>query len=285
MFLTKIAKVSLAFGIVIAMVNTASATLIAYYALDETTTSIGATVADTSGASLNRNAKVETDASGTGPLVGQPPANGGSGFSYTFDSQATNKNYFDTPSLSNTAANAFFQRDTPFTYAVWLMPTADQFANPTVIGITGNGFDFQLAPASGTNWALKLAGFNAPTPTLTSSIATIPSDVWSHVAITKGDTSSGTGAVNFYVNGTLVESGTIGRPAGTPSSGRVLRLFFAASGISGGYYQGGMDELSLYNEELDATTIAGLAGVPEPTAFVLAVLGLVGFASRPRRRM
>src|SRR3954468_11090245 len=174
MFLTKIAKLGLAFGIVFAIANTGSASLIAYYPMDETTTSIGATVADLSGASPNRDAKVAADGTGTGPLVGQPPANRGSVFSYSFNSQATNQNYFDTPSLSNTAANAFFQRDTPFTYAVWLKPTTDQIVNPTVIGITGNGFDLQLAPATGANWALKLAGFNSPAPTLTSTIATIP---------------------------------------------------------------------------------------------------------------
>jgi hypothetical protein len=275
MFLTRIARVSLAFGIAFALANSASAALIAYYAMDEAVNpSLGTTVVDSSGASINRNATMNTDAPGvgTGAIVGEPPANGGL-YSYTFNSQATNKNFFNTPSY--TAANAFFTRDIPLTYAVWLKPTATQLSNATVIGITGNGYDFQLAPA-GSNWALKLQGFNAPAPGLTSIVATIPSDVWSHVAITKGDTTSGSGAVNFYVNGALVESGMIGRPSGSPSSGQVRQLYFASSGVLvDRYYQGGMDELRIYNEALDASTIAGLAAVPEPESATLVMVGIM----------
>ena len=286
MFLTRIAKVGLAFGFTFAIANTGSAALIAYYAMDETANpSLGTTVVDSSGASINRNATMATDAPGvgTGAIVGEPPANGGSGglYSYTFNSQATNKNFFNTPSY--TAANAFFTRDIPLTYAVWLKPTATQLSNATVIGITGNGYDFQLAPA-GSNWALKLQGFNSPAPGLTSTIATIPSDVWSHVAITKGDTTSGSGAVNFYVNGALVESGTIGRPSGSPSSGQVRQLYFASSGVLvDRYYQGGMDELRIYNEALGPATVATLAGVPEPSAIVLIGIGLIGLVGSPRK--
>jgi hypothetical protein len=193
----------------------------------------------------------------------------------------------------NNGSTNILSRDSAFTYALWLKPGATQMApTTTVIGTTGHGYQLQIVQ-SGSNWALKLANHNSPAPSLTSTIA-IPSDVWTHVAITKDPTVSGSAAVSFYVNGGLLngglqESGTIGQSSGTSSTGSngaARRMFFGASGVIENYYQGGMDEVYVYNEVLDAATIAGLSVVPEPGSLVLISLGAVsmgGYFLRKRK--
>jgi hypothetical protein len=88
--------------------------------------------------------------------------------------------------------------------------------------------------------------------------------------------------VQFYINGVLAETSTIGR---TSQSGNPARMFIGTGSLTTRYYNGGIDELHIYNEVVDAATIAGLAVVPEPSAIVLVVSGLacVGWGARRRR--
>ena len=283
MSVSKIAKAGLVAGVVFATAQISSGTQLVYLPMDETTNpSIGLTVANTSGNAAN--GVMLSDLGVTGAIVGAPSVNAGLyGTAYDFASQATEANYID---LNNGATN-LFTRDAALTYAMWLKPTATQLdSTTTVMGTPGNGFEFKIV-SSGSDWALNLVCTNAPTSTLTSS-STILSDAWTHVAITKDINGSGgtnLANVNFYINGVLQESGTIGRSSGSPSSGVVRRLFFAADGVVPNYYQGGMDEVYVYNEVLDGATIAGLAAVPEPGSIFMAVIGLIAVAgSRLRKR-
>ena len=264
---SRIATAGLVVGVVFAMATTSFGVLVVYYPLNETTnpslTSLGGeAVADASG--NNRNSTMVTDAPGvgTGAIVRVTSANEALyGTAYNFDSQETDKNYIQTPILG---APGFLTRDSALTYAAWIKPSDTQMAEAAVFGTNGNGYEFRLTPA-GSDWALKLECINVPTSTLTSSVATIPSDEWSHVAITKDafDTDADTAAVNFYVNGLLVESGTIGRTSSSPSGGQVRLMFFGASGI-GPYYDGGLDEVRIYDEALSSAAVAAIAGLPIP---------------------
>lgn len=269
-----------------AVTRTSFGALMVYCPMDETVNpSVGLTVTNASGNAANGVMLTDSPGVGMGAVVGVPSVNPIYGTAYNFASAATDKNYVD---INNGSSN-IFTRDTALTYAVWLKPTTAQMASPaTIIGTPGNGYEFRIV-SSGDNWALNLFCINAPTSTLTSSIATIPGDTWTHVAIAKDayDSVAGSANVNFYINGVLVESGTIGRSSnngGGSAAGTVRRLFLAADGVAPVYYQGGMDELHVYNELLDSTAIAALA-VPEPGALWLLSLGVVGMAGyRLRKR-
>jgi hypothetical protein len=160
------------------------------------------------------------------------------------------------------AAFNFLTRDGALSYAAWIKPSATQdFQFPTFIGTPGSAFDFRIAqPSSGPGWNLRLQSGNTPTNG-TSTTATIPSEVWTHVAVTKeayNATTNPTPAVKFFINGVFAESGTVAR-AGSGSTTR--RLFLGTGALTTEYYNGGIDEVYVYNEVLDPTTIAGLAGV------------------------
>jgi hypothetical protein len=57
-----------------------------------------------------------------------------------------------------------------------------------------------------------------------------------------------------------------------------------AEGI--GYFNGRLDELQLYNQALTAAQILQLASVPEPSSWILGMMGvgLVGYAALSRRK-
>jgi hypothetical protein len=169
-------------------------------------------------------------------------------------------NYVDI-GQNNTTFN-FLTRDGALSYAAWIKPSATQdFPLPTFIGTPGSAFDFRIAqPASGPDWNLRLQSGNTAASGVATTV-TIPSDVWTHVAVTKeayNATTNPTPAVKFYVNGVFAESGTVGR-AGSGSTTK--RLFIGAGALTTEYYKGGVDEVYVYDEVLDASTIAGLAGV------------------------
>jgi hypothetical protein len=283
MFLTTIAKVSLAFGIVVALA-TSSAALMGYYPLNELNNpSIATTVADASGGAHDGIVTSDAIPPGTGAVEGIASANTGLyQTAYNFSTASTELDYVDI----NTTFT-FLTRDGALSYAAWIKPSATQdFQLPTFIGTPGSAFDFRIAqPASGPGWNLRLQSGNSAAGVATT--ATIPSDVWTHVAVTKeayNATTNPSPAVNFYINGLLAESGTVGR-AGSGTSTK--RLFIATGALATEYYNGGVDEVYVYNEVLDAATIAGLAGVavPEPTAIVLVGIGLIGlFGRHPRKR-
>jgi hypothetical protein len=259
--------------------------LILNYSMDELVNpSVGTTMIDDSGSS--RNATVYSDnpsvPAQVGPTVGVPSVNAALyGTAYNFTNQGTDMSYGWTTGAYGT----LLTRDTALTYAAWVRPVATQGAGPTIIGSNGNGYSFLLSP-SGQNWALQLAGYNAPNPSLVS-LATLPSDVWTHVAVTKDVNGSG-GAdlanVVFYINGVAVETNTIGRSSGSPSSGRVGSIVIGGNAI-GGYYQGGLDEVYVYDEVLSDTAIAALSVVPEPGTIFTASAGVALAATGIRRRI
>jgi len=278
MFSSRIAAVGLTCAIVVASVNSGSAALIGCYALNETNNpSLNTIVADSSG--NGRNGVMGADGSApVGAVEGVASADAGLyGTAFSFSSAPADKDYVDI----NPLAGTLIGRDSALSYALWVKPSSTQnVATPTMIATPGSSFDFRLTP-SGSNWLLRLQSGNTA-GTFLLSTATIPSDVWTHIAVTKdANGSAGTNLANvkFYINGALVNSGTIGR-AGT---GNAARFFLGTSAIDQ-YYNGGLDEVYIYNEVIDAATIANLAVVPEPSAMVCALMSVMVCAGTSRRR-
>ena len=281
MLASRIAKVCVVACVVFAMAKTSSGALVVYYGMNETTNpSLGETVVDSSG--NGRNSTMASDAVGSpvGAVVGVASANAGLyGTAYDFTAGALNY----TDNFSNIPTGNW-TRDGALTYAAWVKPNSIQsFSRPTMAGTTGGSYDFRIAP-SGSDWSLQLQSGNTVTSSLISA-ATIPSDEWTHVAVTKdvnGSAGTNLASVSFYINGVLAESGTIARAG---SGTNIIRLFVGTASAATMYYEGGLDEVRIYNEVLDGATIAGLAAVPEPGSTFMAVIGLIAVAgSRLRKR-
>lgn len=261
MCMNRIASIGL-IGILCAIENAASAALIGYYGLNEPDPLLNTTAVDSSPSAQNGTYLSEA----TGP-TSIPSANADLyGTAVRFDSTMGHTSYVDIPSftgLTDTGA---------FTYAAWINPDSTQLANPTIIGnLNSNhrGYDFRIAlptDGDGSVWNLKLNqpnGLSLPTSYVTT--ATIPSGVWTHVAVTKDVNDSGgvgtnTSTINFYVNGSLVESSTIGLTEST-----LATHYYIGAGRSGTqYFGGGIDEVRIYDEVLSDSAIAALAALPTP---------------------
>jgi hypothetical protein len=273
MCVSRVVKIVLV-SIICAMANTAPAALIAYYGLNETDPLKGKTAADSSGNGFNGT----YSSAGTGPTSIASVNAGLYGTAVHLNSTAGNTDYVNIPTLNGLTQTG------AFTYAAWINPDSTQLASPTIIGnLNSNlrGYDLRIVP-SGTNWNLRLT---SPSGTITSVTGStiIPSGVWTHVAVTKDANGSGgtdLSNVQFYVNGSPVDSGTIGLTGATAAVN-----YFIGAGRSGTqYYGGGVDEVRIYNEVLDATAIAGLAAVPEPTGLFLMLSSIVGALVIRRRR-
>ena len=116
-------------------------------------------------------------------------------------------------------------------------------------------FDFGNGAASdnillynNTSGFLALASFNGATEsTLTSPIA-LPKDKWVYIATT----ISNTGNAKIYVNGAVVASGTINLPN---SITRNLNFLGKSNWSADGYFNGSIDEVSIWNKELNQSEI------------------------------
>jgi hypothetical protein len=264
---------------VFAAANNSIAALVGYYALNETNNpSLGTSVADSSGNSRNGIMTSDgTPAPGIGAQEGIPSVDPIYGTAFNFSSAVTDRGYVDINPFSGALT-----RDGALTYAAWIKPAASQLIDSTFTGGTGSGFDFRLV-ASGLNWNLLLKSGNSASSA--TSTGTVLSDVWTHVAVTKdANGSAGTNLANvtFYINGVAAGTTTIGRAgSGTPA-----RWFLGSGALTTEYYNGGLDEVRIYNEVLDANAIAALAVVPEPsTAFLITMGVCVGVVMFGRRRL
>jgi len=245
-------------GVVFLVTATSYGVLVAYYPMNEANDpSLGTTVADAS--ATPHDGIVATDGvPGAGVVQGIASANAALyGTAYRFSSAPTDLGYVD---INPNPAFTFLTRDGALSYAAWIKPDATQQSNSTFIGTNGSAFDFRLAQ-SGSDWSLLLQSGNTATSGL-ATVATIPSDVWTHVAVTKdinGSAGTNLANVSFYINGVLAETGTVAR-AGT---GTTRRLFLGTGCCADSYFNGGLDEVHVYNNVLNAYSIALLAGTAQ----------------------
>ncbi len=154
--------------------------------------------------------------------------------------------------------------------------------------VTGRIFTIATESAVGDDFSLLITTDNRIrfyTDSGGNSASTNPVtdlNAWHFVA----GTFSNTGTRSLYLDGVDVTSGS------ATSSHTLNNATFTIGEdtvFSGRTFQGGLDEIAVYNRQLSATEVSNIfasAGtVPEPGAISLILLGAIGFsASRTRRR-
>jgi len=106
----------------------------------------------------------------------------------------------------------------------------------------------------------------------------VPRDAWSNVAVTFDAANT----ARFYVNGVLRSTITGSAPAFQNSSSLDIgrEPILSALGIQS-YFNGGIDDVAIYNQALSAADINQhyLASTPEPSSVMLAAFGFIGLAA------
>jgi len=147
------------------------------------------------------------------------------------------------------------------TIECWIRPS---FAGPLTEWNDGRGI-IGVGLRLGSNHVLEayLTDTNAtPTPRsvlLQSQIGAVTNFGWQHVALTFEKAS---GVATIYVNGSSLASTNLG--TFTPQTQTPVYLGFRPSGpASGNYFEGGMDEVTLYNRALTAFEIQSIVAAGE----------------------
>ena len=278
-------RVILTLNMVFAMANSGSATLLHYYPMNETVNpSTGTTVAD-----LGTTPVTATALGTVGPVVGVASANAGL-FGTAFNFNSSDQGGVDLLTRFPGTSNVGGASDA-YTVAAWIKPAAIQQAAAAILGSfsTNRGIDLRLVNGTGAqdpsllylqlyhrnNASGNVSSWGFDNPLSASAI-----DQWTHLAVTMNSSR----LVQVYVNGALWDAGgTIGRKPGSTSTNDIA-IGESLVSNSTSYYQGGIDEFRIYDELIDAATIAALAGVPEPSSMALLCLGLLGLVSRRLRK-
>lgn len=144
-------------------------------------------------------------------------------------------------------------------------PNAVIFSNMLEIS-PHNGYSFRLWDSN------KLRFFSGDQ----SLFATTPLDVelWFHVAVVLSGTTATT-----YINGTLDFLGTVALPTSSSVNPTIGNSQERAYG-----WNGGIDDIFVYNRALSPVEISELAQVPEPSTYALLIAGAaLVFVTRRRR--
>jgi len=172
-----------------------------------------------------------------GTLVnGATYATGKIGSAFSFDGV---NDYMST--ATNSPINSYFEH----TYSCWVKPASNS------IGIfMGNGTSM-LGVRPGRNLTFFQYYVNAEVNTG----YILPLDTWAHAAVTYKGNSFGSNNVLFYVNGSLVYTGTLSMPSGSS------KVFLGSNGAgTGGFYSGLLDEAGVWNRALTASEVTELYG-------------------------
>ena len=134
------------------------------------------------------------------------------------------------------------------TFACWVKPAAvssTKFFMSFGAGSNGSSIGF----TNGGNFTFFVGSVN----NLLNSNVALPINTWSHVSVTYKGSAYGTNNVLFYVNGSLVFTGTLAQPS------YIWRLHLA-SAVGGGsqLYNGLLDECALWSRTLTATEVTEL---------------------------
>ncbi len=123
------------------------------------------------------------------------------------------------------------------TFEAWINPQAQAFGTILSRGHGGNNltdYILQVVDAGG----LRLQFFAADA--WHSSVATVPSNVWTHVAVTFDGTNK-----QFFINGVL--DTTVGSPGAFYASGSALNIGRQGSVCNCNLFKGQMDEVRVWN--------------------------------------
>lgn len=143
----------------------------------------------------------------------------------------------------STAINSPINSSLPHTYSCWVKPTA------LSIGIfVGNGTSM-LGIRGGGNLTFFQYYVNAEV----NSGYILPLNTWTHITVTYKGTSFGSNNVLIYVNGSLLYTGSLYMPAGGS------KVFLGSNNAgSGGFYNGLLDEVGVWNRVLTAAEVTEL---------------------------
>lgn len=178
-------------------------------------------------------------AGNTGTLTGGPTIdNGVSGQALNFDGSDDYVSAGTGASLENSV----------FTYSAWVKPTSVSGEH----AIVGGGSSAPRFTILSGNLHLVNTGIEV----LGTSTSTVPTNTWSHVAVTY-DVS---GNYVFYLNGVAIGSGTNSTTFDFSSS------TFLINGVAGNYLAGMIDEVRSYNRVLTAAEIKSLYDRVKPDA-------------------
>lgn len=148
--------------------------------------------------------------------------------------------------------------DLPCSFSFWINPTTNpSFAevinkqNGTsfqwLIRRVNNYFAFAIFTSTGSNY--KYWQFNSGTTAL---------NTWSHVVILYNGLGLNSSA-NCYVNGVLTSRTTSNIGSYTKMSSTTQPLIIGKSGVTGGFYNGKIDEIAIWKDrELTATEVSQL---------------------------
>ena len=104
---------------------------------------------------------------------------------------------------------------------------------------------------------------------------TVTPGQWHHFSVTRSGST-----YTFYADGASLGTRTLTR---TISNANALLTIGQAEGL--GFFDGGLDEIQIYNEALSASQIASIANVPEPASLAIwSVIGGIGLIAGWRRR-
>lgn len=265
----------------LALASSAQAALVAHYNLDETT---GSTVADSSG-----NGNTGTVVAG----AGSPPDLTATGIATTSGMSTT-----DDGEGYVSAANLYSGNDSRSVSAWFNATTID--STQSRITSTGSGaaesFDITLESSDGGNSiGLRYGNGNMFwSGSAENGGDDIATGVWNHVVVTYESTATvdgGFGAgLTVYLNGVALTMDGGNPKNGTQelnTSGDFLIAGNGGLGNNGGYLNGSIDDVQVYDAALSSSEVSFLfnnptVAVPEPSS--AALLGLGGIALILRRR-
>lgn len=100
------------------------------------------------------------------------------------------------------------------------------------------------------------------------------------VTFTRGD------AIRAYIDGTLNQTASISSAVGyqTNSQSLLFGKLSDGSGLGPQYYNGLLDEVSIYNRALSASEVSQLYVIPEPSTYALLGVGAIGLLMVMRRK-
>lgn len=156
---------------------------------------------------------------------------------------------------------------------------------PVAMGISGGGAAeyFITQDRSDGSWRTDVDAGSPGRRDAFDNNPPVPTGTWHHVAAT----FAAGGDLKIYINGAL-QTDVQPLLAGHDLE-NLGNWLVGAERIGGRYYNGALDDVRLYDNELSASEVSDLnaAGplyIPEPSTFLLAAFGFVGIVGLRRRR-
>ena len=189
-----------------------------------------------------------------------------------------NSSYVSVPAVSVPGADNVQQ----FTFEFWMKPSTsnDLQAIYAADGWSQGKVHLNLS-SSGQELELGIYGLPSPYPRVNLA-PYAPLGQWSHIVVTYDTLSTpGNYIVNYYVNGALIETdtGTGSQAVTFATTGSIGAWYITWDQVYSRYFKGALGDFAVYPYVLSAHDVyLHYAGIPEPSTWVLMVLGALGLA-------